>query len=80
MGEPHHDRPPRLAAWLLNRILPDGGWQTPLGDFEEYYNDVAAHRGLGWARLWYWGQVLNVLPRKLCHSAFWERNLSRPMP
>ena len=37
--------PPRLAAWLLNRILPDDGWHTPLGDFEEYYNTVAASYG-----------------------------------
>ena len=70
MKTPHY-KPPRLAAWLLKHVLPDGGWQTPLGDFEEYFNEVAAHRGLAWARLWYWGQVLNVLPRKLCHSAFW---------
>ena len=34
-------------------------------------NEVAAYRGEGRARLWYWEQVLNVLPRKLCHSAFW---------
>ncbi|MCH8961560.1 MAG: ABC transporter permease, partial [Bacteroidetes bacterium] len=32
---------------------------------------MAAYRGEGRAWLWYWGQVLNVLPRKLCHSAFW---------
>ena len=70
MKTPHY-KPPRLAAWLLEHVLPDGGWQTPLGDFEEYFNEVAAHRGLAWARLWYWGQVLNVLPRKLCHSAIW---------
>ena len=69
---PHrHYKPPRLAAWLLKHVLPDGGWQTPLGDFEEYFNAVAAHRGRGAARLWYWGQVLNVLPRKLFHSAYW---------
>ena len=66
-----HYRPPRLAAWLLKHVLPDGGWQTPLGDFEEYFNAVAAHRGRGAARRWYWGQVLNVVPRKLCHSAYW---------
>ena len=71
MRKRRHYRPPRLAAWLLNRILPDDGWQTPLGDFEEYYNDVAAYAGEGRARLWYWGQVLNVLPRKGYHSAFW---------
>ena len=71
MPDQKHYDPPPLAAWLLKRILPDGGWQTPLGDFEEYYNTVAAHRGLGAARRWYWGQVLNVLPRKLCHSAYW---------
>ena len=32
---------------------------------------MAAYAGEGRAHLWYWGQVLNVLPRKLGHSAFW---------
>jgi hypothetical protein len=29
-----HDRPPRLAAFLLDWLLKDD-WHTPLGDFEE---------------------------------------------
>jgi len=41
-----HHKPPKLAEFLLRRILPDGSWDTPIGDFEEFYRNlyvVATH-------------------------------------
>ena len=55
MNTPGHYKPPPLAEALLGWLLPDAGWQTPLGDFEEYYNEVAATQGERRARRWYWG-------------------------
>ncbi|MBN2246205.1 MAG: ABC transporter permease [Candidatus Aminicenantes bacterium] len=65
-------KPPRLAAWILDRILPDGKWQTPLGDFEEYFYLFAGKKGIHKARLWYWSQILRLLPAKLINSIYWS--------
>ena len=69
--------PPRLAAAILNHILPDGGTQTPLGDFEEYFREMAAEYGRFRAYLWYWGQVFNLLPRKIMHLTVWRTTMFR---
>ena len=71
MSTPGHYKPPPLAEALLGWLLPDAGWQTPLGDFEEYYNEVAATHGERRARRWYWGQVLKLLPDRLYEKAYW---------
>ena len=55
---------PRLAQWLLSWLLRDEIWETPLGDFEEYYRVLAATLGVHGARRWYWSQVFYLLPRK----------------
>ncbi|HMB90908.1 MAG TPA: ABC transporter permease, partial [Rhodothermales bacterium] len=65
-----HDRPPRLAAFLLDWLLKDD-WHTPLGDFEEYYHELAAERGRWWARWWYRGQVAWLLPDRLYQKSYW---------
>ncbi len=67
-----HNKPPRLAQWLLSHILPDGEWQTPLGDFEEFYNDISGEKGVFRAWLWYWGQIINLMPRKLINTIYWS--------
>ena len=35
-----HLKPPALAVFILSWLLQDD-WDTPLGDFEEYYNELA---------------------------------------
>jgi len=65
-------KPPRIAAALLNRILPDEGKETPLGDFEEFYNTRAEKDGVFWARLWYWKQILILVPGMIRQSAWWS--------
>ena len=61
-------KPPVFAAKLLKFILPDGRWNTPLGDFEEFFNLLANEKGIRRARLWYWGQILRLIPIKLINS------------
>jgi len=72
MSRRFHYRPPRLAEWLLGIILPDGEWETPLGDFEEYYNEVASDHGEYAARIWYWMQIINLIPRKIGDTVYWS--------
>lgn len=66
-----HHQPPRLAECLLGWLLRDETWQTPLGDFEEYFNALVETDGLRYARRWYWGQVLRLLPDRCYEKAYW---------
>jgi len=65
-----HKKPPYFATWILNRILQDEHWERPLGDFEEYYNDLIAKNGLFKTWFWYWYQVIILIPGRLVNS-FW---------
>ncbi|HMB93535.1 MAG TPA: ABC transporter permease [Rhodothermales bacterium] len=70
MDEQTYYDPPRLAAWLLGWLLKDQ-WDTPLGDYEEYFNELAAEQGERRARWWYRGQVLRLLPDQLLEKTYW---------
>ncbi|MBN2430736.1 MAG: ABC transporter permease [Acidobacteria bacterium] len=65
-------RPPQFAQWLLRRILTDKKWDTPLGDFEEYYGELARTKGPSAATRWYWKQVLGLIPRRVLNSTYWS--------
>ena len=67
-----HHKPPKLAEFLLRRILPDGSWDTPIGDFEEFYSSLAQKRGVFRANLWYWSQVVKLIPAKILNSMYWS--------
>ena len=64
--------PPKIAERILRLILPDEGWDTPLGDFEEFFNVIADEKGIFRARSWYWAQVFKLLPSKILNSLYWR--------
>jgi predicted permease len=45
-------RPPRLAEWLLQRLLPRDAADAAIGDLNEEYTG---------RRLWYWAQALSLI-------------------
>ncbi|MFC1492921.1 ABC transporter permease [candidate division KSB1 bacterium] len=63
----YHD-PPRSATRILGFLLKDPVHETPLGDFEEFYNWIAEEKGSFPASLWYWAQVLILLRKKTSYS------------
>lgn len=63
--------PPRFAAMLLSWLLNDD-WDTPAGDFEEYFHEMVESRGERWARQWYRMQVLTLLPGRLTEKTLWS--------
>ena len=67
--------PPDAAEWILSRILRDEVWNTPLGDFEEVFRSIAREHGVVRARLWYWGQILRLLPGKTLNIVYWRLNM-----
>jgi putative ABC transport system permease protein len=54
----HTFRPPRLARWLLERVLPDDVREHVSGDLEEMFARRAAAGRLR-AIAWYWRQVVS---------------------
>jgi putative ABC transport system permease protein len=64
-------RPPRVSARILAWLLDDD-WDTPAGDFEEYFHLQVARKGERWARWWYRRQVLAMFPGRLVHKAGWN--------
>ena len=55
-------RPPRLAAWLLEKMVAPPIRTALLGDFEEYYRTLAQRSGAFAAYRWYWLQILRSAP------------------
>lgn len=54
-------RPPRLAAWLLSRAVPDRRREEFLGDLEELFQIELAAHGRGAARRWYRRQSADAI-------------------
>jgi putative ABC transport system permease protein len=52
--------PPRLASWLLRRILPPDHRETVAGDLEELWRTDARLHGSAAGRRWFWRQVLSL--------------------
>lgn len=72
MAKPSLPDPPRLAEWLLAHLLPDEEWETPLGDFAEYYRMECRRGSVRRAQFWYWQQVLELIPRRLVTAVYWS--------
>ncbi|MCP4725313.1 MAG: FtsX-like permease family protein, partial [bacterium] len=63
-----YHNPPGFAKRILGFLLKDPIHETPLGDFEEFYNWIAEEKGVFSASIWYWTQVLNLLRKKMSYS------------
>ena len=72
MGAGQIGRPPRLARWLLSRVLPYRLKPTAAWDFEELYHRVLAKDGPGKAAAWYWRHVLRSAPAFFCAALYWR--------
>jgi putative ABC transport system permease protein len=67
--------PPRIAGWFIQRIFPDRGGCSILGDMIETFCYLADDKGLFWARIWFWGQCLKALPHFLIDELYWRFNM-----
>jgi len=66
----HH--PPRIGERLFRLLLPEEEEYMLLGDYEELYKDLAQRRGLLIADLWYWIQIVAVIPSTIWNSTKWS--------
>lgn len=64
--------PPKIAIWLLRRIVSKDIRYAALGDFEEIFAFMAQEKSVFYARLWYWSQVAKSLPSFIADSIYWR--------
>jgi len=65
-------KPPKIAQFLLARLLNEYAEVPLLGDLEEEYRCVAKESGERHARSWYWRQVIKSLPNIFKNSFYWS--------
>jgi hypothetical protein len=68
---------PKTALRILRRILPRDDARYLIGDFVEIFEEARTERGLLYARLWIWGQVLIGIPRFIQHHTYWSIQMFR---
>jgi len=66
------ERPPRIASWLLSRILPKKDAVFLCGEFEEIFFEILEKKGVASAQAWYWMQVLKSAPGFIMYSLYWR--------
>ncbi|MDA1028113.1 MAG: ABC transporter permease [Bacteroidetes bacterium] len=65
-------RPPRLAAWFLDKFVDSSVAYAVLGDFEEIFRHKATSKGLLVAKIWYWFEVAKSFPPFLVDLCYWS--------
>lgn len=69
-------RPPRFWSGLLSWLVSDD-WETPLGDFEEYYHRLVRTDGRKEADRWYRRQIIALIPERLFEKLYWSIRMFR---
>jgi putative ABC transport system permease protein len=67
-----HPSPPKVAEWILQKIICKDMRYAALGDFEEIFISIVEEQSHFRAWLWYWGQVIKSLPSFLFDLIFWN--------
>ena len=63
-------KPPKIAAWILERIVdPETGY-TAMGDFEEQFYHNAKRKNLLFAQTLYWIQIVVLVPSFMSGSMY----------
>jgi putative ABC transport system permease protein len=65
------EKPPRLALWLLERVVWSDDQGYAAGDFEEMYRLSVRHEGVLRARIHCWLEVFRSLPGFINNSFYW---------
>ena len=61
-----------IGYWLLSRMLNEKGHNSLIGDFEEIYSEIAGRDGRMHALLWYWAQIIKLLPSHSINAIYWR--------
>lgn len=66
---------PKIAAWILERMIDPNVRYSAAGDFEERFNAIAEERGPLRARLFYWSQILILFPSFFNNQIYWSAEM-----
>ena len=61
-----------IGYWILSRMLNEKGHSSLIGDFEEIYSEIAGRDGRMHALLWYWAQIIKLLPSHSINAIYWR--------
>ncbi len=64
--------PSKPPHWFLRQYLGKSDHYTLIGDFEEIYTEIAEEKGVFFALIWYWGQIIRSIPSFLSNSVYWS--------
>jgi len=67
----------RLGRRILWFLLPDNERESLIGDFDEIYQEKTGDKGKPVALVWYWWQVLLLIPPSLKESIYWSTLMFR---
>jgi putative ABC transport system permease protein len=65
-------KPPRILKWLLKRISVTLEKQSIAGDIEEEFHEIMETRGAFSAKIWYYMQLIILIPTYIFHSILWS--------
>ncbi|MFC1725997.1 ABC transporter permease, partial [candidate division KSB1 bacterium] len=63
--------PPKIAAWILSKLIDSSVRDQAMGDFEQQFNKILENKGLISAYIWYWFQILAAGPAFLKNIIYW---------
>ncbi len=67
--------PPKTAKWFLNRFLSIYSGNPALGDLDEEFYLICDEKDTGYARRWYFRQVLKSIPLFIKFSIYWRYSM-----
>jgi putative ABC transport system permease protein len=70
--KPQFHSPPKIAGWVMRRLLPRDERAYLGGDFEEIYNSICSEKGRLAADRWYWFQLIQSIPEIFINSIYWS--------
>ena len=60
---------------MIQKMFPDRGGCSLLGDMIETYKYLAEEKGLIKAKFWFWGQCIKALPHFIVNESAWRINM-----
>ena len=65
-------KPPGMAKYLLKLLVRKSDHYSYFGDIEEMFNEYSGKKGYYNVCLWYWSQVLKLIPGFIADSIIWS--------
>jgi predicted permease len=71
------DRQSKWGRRILRYLLPLNERESLIGDFDEIFQEKAKDKGRTSALIWYWNQIIILIPTSLKESIYWSMTMLR---